>query len=249
MKIVIIDDEPTARSLLKNIINRLDEESLRVHEASDLAEGVALIKRVKPKLVFLDIEMPRQLGTEIFKYFNKDEIDFELVFCTAYSEYAVKAFEMNAVDYILKPIRPNRVIEVIEKVQKNFNQKEIQNRLQELRESLNTQKFRKIGVPVQDGIIFVPIDTIVRLEADGMYTTIFTKNNEKLVISKPLKYFSKLMDSGLPFYRPHRSHIINLHCIKQFIKKDGNHILLDNEHIVPLSKEKREEFLSLISEI
>ncbi|TVQ77274.1 MAG: DNA-binding response regulator [Flavobacteriales bacterium] len=249
MKIVVIDDEPTARSLIKNIVQRLEDDSVKVFEAANLPEGVALIKRVKPKLVLLDIEMPIQSGTEIFSYFNKDEIDFELVFCTAYSEYAVKAFEMNAVDYILKPIRPSRVLEVIEKVKKHYNQQEIQIRLQELRETLNSQKFRKIGLPVHDGIIFVSIDSIIRLEADGMYTTVFQSDGESIVVSKPLKFFSKLLEVGMPFYRPHRSHIINMHFIKQFIKRDGNYILLDNEHIVPLSKDKREEFLLLIAEL
>lgn len=249
MKIVIIDDEPTARSLIRHIISRENAVSYEIFEAADLLEGVAIIKAEKPKLVFLDIEMPNQQGIEIFSYFEDDEIDFEIVFCTAYSDYAINAFEMNAIDYILKPVRPNRIIEVLKKVETSFNQKQIQMRLHELKESLRNQQFRKIGVPVNDGIVFIPIENIVYLMADGMYTNIHRVDGKTLTVSKPLKYFNRLIGVGMPFYRPHRSYIINLHFLKQYVKRDGNYILLDNDEMIPLSKEKKDEFLLLISDL
>lgn len=179
MKIVIVDDEPTARSLIRHIISREYQDAYEVFEASNLREGVEVIKTEKPKLVFLDIEMPNQQGIEIFSYFENEDIDFEIVFCTAYSDYAVNAFEMNAIDYILKPVRPNRVVEVLKKVESSYSQKQIQMRLYELRESLRNQHFRKIGVPVNDGIVFIPIEDIVFLLADGMYTNIYKVNGKK----------------------------------------------------------------------
>ncbi|MCC5917969.1 MAG: response regulator transcription factor [Cryomorphaceae bacterium] len=249
MKIVVIDDESTARSLLKNILYRIDKSAFEIFEAGNLKDGVDVIKREKPKLVFLDIEMPNEQGIEIFKYFQKDEITFELVFSTAYSEYALTAFEMNAIDYILKPIRPKRVLEVVEKVQNAFNAKDIQTRLFELKQSLTTQSFQKIGVPVYDGIIFLLLDDIIHLEADGMYTNIFMKDGESLMVSKPLKFFDRLVQSGKPFYRPHRSHIFNIQFLKQYVKRDGGYILLDNDHILPLSKDRKDEFVQLISDL
>ncbi|MBL4706432.1 MAG: response regulator transcription factor [Flavobacteriales bacterium] len=247
MKILIIDDEPRARNLLHNIIDQQCEMVEEVIEAANLINGVQAIKTQKPQLVFLDIEMPNQQGIEIFNYFQKEEIDFELVFTTAYSEYAIRAFEMNAVDYILKPIRPKRIKEVVAKVQESYNQESIQNKLEELKLSLSTNVFKKIGLPVSDGILFIPIPEIIHLEADGMYTKVYTLNNGSEIISKPLKFFENLVETNSSFYRPHRSHIFNLKYLKQFVRRDGNYVVLENDQIIPISKDKKEEFLELVS--
>lgn len=247
MKIVIIDDEQKARSLLINVIQRIEEHDFELFEAADLASGVKLIKREQPKLVFLDIEMPNEQGTEILNYFDPLEVNFDIVFATAYSEYALRAFEMNAIDYILKPIRPKKIIEIVKRIHASHHQENIQQKLQELKASLTNNSFDKIGVPVQDGLRFLKIETIVHLEADGMYTKIFTSDNTPLLISKPLKFFNRLLETADTFYKPHRSHIINLRYLKQYIKKDGNYAVLENDNIIPISKDKREEFVSLIS--
>lgn len=249
MKIVIIDDESKARSLLRNVIKRLDDDTYEVFDAEDLSSGVSIIKREQPKLVFLDIEMPNEQGTEILNYFENDEINFEICFSTAYSEYALRAFEMNALDYILKPIRPKKILEVIQKVRENFNQEGIQEKLQELKRSLNANNFNKIGLPVKDGIRFVELVDIINLIADGMYTKVYIKDEKPILISKPLKFFNHLIEAGNTFYKPHRSHIFNIKYLKQYIKKDGNYVLLENDQTIPISKEKRDEFLSLISAI
>lgn len=249
MKIVIIDDESKARSLLRNVIKRLDDDTYEVFDAEDLSSGVSIIKREQPKLVFLDIEMPNEQGTEILNYFENDEINFEICFSTAYSEYALRAFEMNALDYILKPIRPKKILEIIQKVRENFNQEGIQEKLQELKKSLNANNFNKIGLPVKDGIRFVELVDIINLIADGMYTKVYIKDEKPILISKPLKFFNHLIEAGNTFYKPHRSHIFNIKYLKQYIKKDGNYVLLENDQTIPISKEKRDEFLSLISAI
>lgn len=249
MKVVVIDDEIKARSLLKNLILSASTDIDEVYEAEDLISGVSVIRNECPELVFLDIEMPNEQGTEIFKYFDEQEVNFELVFTTAYSEYALQAFEMNAIDYLLKPIRPKRLKEVIERVHNSFNKEDIQKRLEELKTTLKTNNFKKIGLPVQDGFEFVPLDEIIHLEADGMYTVVKKINNEKIMVSKPLKFFQHLLDAGATFYRPHRSHIINMTYLKQYIRKDGNYIVLENSDIVPVSKDKKEEFLDLVSSI
>ncbi len=249
MKIVVIDDEAKARSLLKNVISRLGDDHYEVFEAEDLKSGVAVIKREKPKLVFLDIEMPNEQGTEILNYFESEKVDFEIVFSTAYSDYALRAFEMNAIDYILKPIRPKKVLEVIERVRESSNQSDIQEKLNELKDSLTKNNFEKIGVPIQDGIRFIQLSNIVHLEADGMYTKIHLADESSMMISKPLKFFNQLVGNGKTFYKPHRSHIFNIKFLKQYVKRDGNYALLENDQIVPISKDKREEFVTLISAI
>ncbi len=249
MKIVIVDDELKARSLLRNVIKRLDDDTYEIFEAEDLSSGVSIIKREQPKLVFLDIEMPNEQGVEILNYFKNDEINFEICFSTAYSEYALRAFEMNALDYILKPIRPKKVLEVIQRVRESFNQEGIQEKLHELKKSLNASNFNKIGLPVKDGIRFVELVDIINLKADGMYTQVYIKDQEPLMISKPMKFFNHLIENGKTFYKPHRSHIFNIKYLKQYVKKDGNYALLENDHAIPISKDKRDEFLSLISAI
>ncbi|GAB5417975.1 MAG: LytTR family DNA-binding domain-containing protein [Crocinitomicaceae bacterium] len=247
MNVLVIDDEPKARNLLKTIIEESDCAITEVFEAENLKNGVQLIRKATPTVVFLDIEMPNELGTEIFNYFERDELDFEIVFTTAYDQYALKAFEMNAIDYILKPLRPKRVLDVLQRIESAKNASNISEKFAELHQSLSSKKFKKIGLPVSDGILFVPLKEVMHLEADGMYTTFYLVDDEKIVVSKPLKHFDYLLESGGLFYRPHRSHIINMHQIKRYVKKDGNYIVLDNDHVVPISKDKREAFLELIA--
>ena len=249
MKIVVIDDEQKACSLLNKVIQKMDDDNYEVFEANDLKSGVDIIKREQPELVFLDIEMPNEQGTEILNYFDTEDVDFEICFTTAYSDYALTAFEMNAIDYILKPIRPKKVLEVIQRVKETYDQKGIQKKLQELKKSLNKSNFDKIGLPVQDGIRFVELDKIIHLEADGMYTKIHINNEKTIMISKPLKFFCHILESGKTFYKPHRSHILNIKYLKQYVNKDGNYALLENENTVPISKDKKDEFLTLISAI
>ncbi len=249
MKIAVIDDEVKARSLLINLIRNIGEEVGEIAEAGDLANGVDVIRKLKPDLVFLDIEMPNERGTEILNYFEGEAIEFDIVFTTAYSEYALQAFEMNAIDYLLKPIRPKRLKEVIDRVRSSAEQKNIQLRLEELRKSLRSNHFNKIGLPVQDGIEFVPLQQIVRLEADGMYTKVKRENGDEVLVSKPLKYFQHLLDAGSTFYRPHRSHIINMKFLKQYVRRDGHAIILENGDMVPVAKDKKEQFLELVSSI
>jgi len=249
VKILVIDDEQKARSLIKNVIQKMDDDVYDVFEASDLKSGISIIKREHPKLVFLDIEMPYEQGTKILDYFNNEEIDFEICFSTAYSEYALTAFEMNAIDYILKPTRPKKILEVVRRVKQTYDKDDIQEKLQELKKSLNKSNFDKIGLPVQDGIRFVELDNIIHLEADGMYTKIYIKDEKAIMISKPLKFFNHILDGGKTFYKTHRSHILNIKYLKQYVNKDGNYALLENNQAVPISKGKKDEFLSLISAI
>ena len=122
-------------------------------------------------------------------------------------------------------------------------------KLQELKESLSLVEFKKIGLPVADGIKFVELKNIISFEADGMYTTVDTTTEGKILISKPIKYFANLLAKVPYFYKPHRSFLINLRFIKQYVKSDGGYLILDNGKTVSISKEKREEFLLIINTI
>lgn len=249
MKAVIIDDEAKARNLLSTILNDFCPQVTEVHEAHNLMDGVKTIKNQQPDVVFLDIEMPDYLGIEIANFMEKEEMNFHLIFTTAYSHYAIKAFEMNAIDYLLKPMRPKQIKEALSKVTEQMSRASIHHQLIELKESVQNNTFKKLAVPISNGILFIKLDEIICFEADGMYTKLYTNNDSPQVISKPLKYFSSLLDSVEFFYRPHRSFLVNIHFMKQYLKKDGHSIIMDNDIQVPLARDKREEFMAFVKKM
>ncbi|MEQ8909170.1 MAG: LytTR family DNA-binding domain-containing protein [Vicingaceae bacterium] len=248
MRILIVDDEERARSLLRGIIQG-DELKKEFHlfEAANLTEAVNSIKEEQPDLVFMDIEMPGKKGTEIFQQLEGVQISFHLVFTTAYQEFALKAFEMNAFDYLLKPLRPQKVKQLIQNVKEEKKRQSIEEQLKLLHSSLMTKSFKKIGLPLSDGVEFVPIEDIVQMEADGMYTTVFLKTKEKRVISKPLKHFVELLSNNQAFLKPHRSHLINMRHLKQFSHKDGGYLIMDNQNIVPIARNRKQAVLESLS--
>ncbi len=249
MKAIIIDDERKARNLLSVLIEENCPKITEIFEAGDLLSGVEIIKSEEPSIVFLDIEMPEHSGLEILNFIEKDIINFEIIFTTAYSEYAIQAFQLSAIDYLLKPVRPSQVREAVDKAIKLIGKSQINNRLEELKKSLTSSNFEKIGLPVSNGIKFVDFNDIIMLEADGMYTKIATKSEEEILISKPLKHFAALLEQMPNFYRPHRSYLINLKFIQQYVKSDGDYILMDNGKTVSISKDKKDEFLTIVQSI
>lgn len=247
MKAIIIDDERKARSVLKILIEENCPKITQIFEAEDLKSGVEIIKKELPNIVFLDIEMPEHSGLEILNFIEKEVYNFEIIFTTAYNEYAIQAFQLSAIDYLLKPVRASQIKEAVNKAIKFLGVSKIDKRLEELKKSLADTNFSKIGLPMADGIEFVDFKNIIMLEADGMYTKISITNKEEILISKPLKYFVELLNKQTIFYKPHRSYLVNLSFIKKFIKKDGGYILMDNDKTVSISKEKRDEFLAIVS--
>ncbi|MEQ6118992.1 LytTR family DNA-binding domain-containing protein [Reichenbachiella sp. MALMAid0571] len=248
MKALIIDDELKARNLLRILVEENCKRITQVFEAENLMNGVELIKKEEPEIVFLDIEMPNHSGLEILEFINKEDYNFEIVFTTAYNEYAIQAIQLSALDYILKPVSAGKVKAAVDKVVEFLGKSKINQRLEELKQTFKSNTFRKIGLPVNDGISFVSFDDIILMEAEGMYTHIHTID-EKLLISKPLKYFVEMLQNIDLFFRPHRSFLINLKYIKKYVKSDGGYIMMDNDKSVSLSKDKVEEFMQLMQGI
>lgn len=249
MKVVIIDDESKARSLLHTIISEYCSEIEEIFQAENLLKGIEIIKREEISIVFLDIEMPQHSGLQLFEFLDINDITFEVIFTTAYSNYAIQAFEFSAIDYLLKPLRPNKVKEAVEKAKKALEQNQVQQRLTELKKALSSEKFNKLALPVEDGVLFVKLEDIFLLEADSMYTQFYLKNEKKMLISKPLKYFTDLLESKDMFYKPHRSYLVNLQYLQKLVKKEGTYIELENKFLVPVSKDKKDELLKIISEL
>lgn len=238
IKAIIVDDEENARLILKNFVFEYCPSVAIIAEADDVKSAVKLINKNEIDLVFLDIEMPNENGFALFDYFNKPT--FDTIFCTAYSEFAIKAFEVSATDYLLKPIGLTKLKEAIEKVEAKRLVKNTGN-IEALKENLSQKEIKKIGILIGDGIVFMDLNDILYFEADGSYTTIHHKNGSDLTVKK-IKHFEDLLSSDKRFFRIHRSYLINVSLIKKYSKKEGLSVTYDERTLLPISREKKEEF-------
>ena len=249
MKVIIIDDENKARRLISTLLTENCSDITLQLEANDLETGVALIKEHHPDIVFLDIEMPKHSGLQIVDFFEPHEMNFQIIFVTAYNDYAIQAFKLSAVDYILKPVDILELKTAIEKAKKNIESKSINNRLDDLKRVFQQLSLNKMVLEVPKGILFVSHDDIILFEADGMYTKVYMKNNESQLICKPMKHFVDQLEGKPIFYKPHRSFLVNLKYIKELSKKDGFHLIMENNKTIPIAKEKKDEFLQIIQDL
>ncbi len=203
--------------------------------------GVKAIHKYQPDVVFLDVEMPQYSGFQLLEFF--EEVNFEIIFTTAYQEYALQAFQVSAIDYLLKPIQIDLLLRAIEKAQKIHLAQNVE-RFQTLKANMAEEHIKRIALLVAGGLTFVEIDDIICMQADGAYTHIVLKNKQKILVSKNIKSFEEMLTQPC-FFRPHRSYIINLNHVRQFMKQDGRCILMADGETISISKEKREEFLRL----
>jgi two-component system LytT family response regulator len=245
---IIIDDEPRAVKMLQAIIDDTCADEVTVlATCQDLAEGVKAIKKHKPNLVFLDIDMPGYSGLQILDFFNEDEIDFDIVFTTAYNEYALQAFRLSAIDYILKPIQPELIREAVKRVIKKHNKEENILKFSTLKQNLELGGHKKIAVAIGQTIKFIDINDIVVIKADGAYSEIVLSDESKYLISKNLKHFEDLLNFSDAFIRVHKSYLVNANFVSEYIKSDGGYLLLNGKHQVSITHDKVERLLQLIS--
>ncbi len=246
---ILVDDEPLARKTLLNLILAHCQEVEVVGEAEDIPSAIKIIHREKPDLVFLDIEMPGYSGLQLLDFFDHENIDFEIIFVTAYSEFALRAFELSAADYLLKPIQIKRLVEAVAKVTEKQNEQS-KEKLKTLKLNFSeTEDDQKIALPISTGLLFVPIKDLILLRADGSYTEIYIKDETKLLVSKKLIEFEKLLSAHRKFFRPHRSFLINIGRVKQFIRGDGGYLIMENNTEVPISRDKKIELTDLLAEM
>ncbi len=239
MRTIIIDDEEGARSVLKNLLKRTCPEVEVIGMAANVPDGVKAIKAHKPDLVFLDVEMPDYAGYELVNFIDK--IDFKIIFATAYDQYAIKAFELSAVDYLLKPINRQRLIQSVEKAKAQILTKKSMDEYKLLLDSVQKKKFDRLVVSELNNKRIIEIDKIIAIEAQRAYCNIYLENEKTITVSKHLGYFeSTLPDSTYRFFRCHKSWLINLEKMESFSKKDKN-ILLRGGLEAKLSKYKIEE--------
>lgn len=238
MKALIVDDEKNARLALLGILEENFPSIEVVAEANDIPSAIKMIHKHSPDLVFLDISMPGYSGLELFKFFNEDEINFNVIFVTAHSEYAINAFELSAVDYILKPIQISALERAILKLSKNTNLDTIK----ALQDNFESVSPKKIVLQTGDGLTFLKPEDIIFLKADGSYTHFILNQQSKITISKRIAEFERLETMG-DFMRIHRSHIVNLNRISKLVKNDGGYVVMDNQDELSISSNKKTELL------
>ncbi|MFN3316741.1 MAG: LytR/AlgR family response regulator transcription factor, partial [Raineya sp.] len=196
-----------------------------------------------PDLVFLDIEMPGHSGLELLDFFDENEVDFSVIFVTAYNHYAIQAFKLSAIDYLLKPIEIEDLVQAIELFKKN---KERKQSLDALRHNLKQSSSKKIALNSLGNIRFVDTNDILFFQGEGSYTKVFLKNNETITISKNLKNFENLLAEVPDFFRCHKSYIVNVKHISDYVKSDGGYLMVDKKHQIGVSADKVEALLKML---
>lgn len=240
IKAVIVDDEQMAREVLSNYLKKYCPQVTVLGQAQNIHEAEPLIRETKPQLVFLDVEMPFGNAFDVLE--ATSDCTYETIFITAFSDYSIKALNMSAAYYILKPIDIQELIVAVNKVQaqienrENFNRHEIL--LQNIKQNHNKQQ---LIIPTLQGFEVIKLDQILHLEADGNFTQIHLVDGSKKMVCRFLKHFEELLSA--PFIRIHRSHIINLDFMSSYQKGSGGVVTLANKKEIDVAASYKEAFL------
>lgn len=247
IRCVIVEDEEMARNVLKSLLAQYCQDVMVCAEADDIVTGKNMIETFRPDLVFLDIEMPGGSGFKLLT--SMENVDFEVVFVTAYEQFAIKAIRHDALDYILKPIDPKELVAAVEKVKEAKYKKTLKKQYDNLLKNLDPEQLvvRKISISTTDKIHLIDVDDIIRCESDNYYTIIYFKDGTSLMVSKTLKEMDQKLQE-YDFVRTHKSHLVNMRCIKNFIK-DEMMVVMTDDTKVPVSKRKKEMILEVINNL
>lgn len=246
-KAIIIDDEPRARKLLAGMIGELAHDIEIVAETEDLPNGIKAIRKLKPALIFLDIEMPGHSGLELLDFFNEDEIDFDIIFTTAYNHYAIQAFKLSAIDYLLKPIESAELESALDRFRKKSTRENKSADYASLRENVKPENDNRIAVPSGNTIKFIEPGQLLFLKGDGSYTELNFKDGSKLIVSRTLKNFEEMLTRNNRFFRCHKSYMVNTASIQEYVKSDGGYLVMEGGSNVSVSPERVDELLKLVN--
>jgi two-component system LytT family response regulator len=244
IKAIIVDDEQHCIDALRTMLEKKCPEVTVLAGVNSVAEARQTIDELQPDLVFLDVEMPHQNGFELLKLYDK--VVFDVIFTTAYEQYALKAIKFNALDYLLKPFSVQDLQEALRKYhERRLNKQDagiapLEVFLQNMKTMQQTNK--KIALPTINGLVFMPVQNIVRCESTGNYTRIFFTDRKQLLVSKPLKEFEELL-TDVDFFRIHNSHLINLQQMESYIQGEGGFALMSDGTQVEVSRRRKADFL------
>lgn len=241
MRAILVDDEKKARNMLRSLLEEYCPSIEILAECGNVPTAVAAINEHKPDVVFLDIDMPGYNGFQLLEFFNP--INFEVIFTTAFSEYALKAFQVSALDFLQKPIDIDLLIAAVEKLKNRKGHSVINQQMALIKENNEAKAVKRIAIQVADGIVFLKVKDILYLKADRSYTEIYLENGEMIIASKNIKEFDEILAGNPDFLRVQRSYIANLTKVEKYNKTDGGSLQMQGGIDIPLSKDIREEVL------
>ncbi len=236
-KAIIIDDELHFVESLKVLIDLHCPQIKIIDVAPSVKEGITLIKKQKPDLIFLDIDMPDGDGFDVLEKISGR--DFEVIFTISYNEFAIRAFEFSALNYLIKPINPNELKKVIMDYEKQKNTIHIEKRLNVLDGSINRNP-DKIIIPDSSGLRIVEVNDIIRCSADKNYTTVFFVDGKSTIVSRPICHFENVL-TDINFVRVHNSDLVNLKYVDRYLKGKGGYVVLSDGTCVNVSVRKKHE--------
>ena len=248
LRALIVDDESDARENLRIMLEDNCPDVLVVAQAGSAEQARTLIEEHKPQELFLDIKMPGEDGFSLLR--SVAHLELPVVFTTAYDEYALQAFKQNALDYLEKPIDPEELKRAVRKLTKITSDAtagaEHVSALEALMSDPASPLSTRVAVPSRDGLVLIKHEDIMYMEASDSYTTVFTRDGKKVISSKHIRVFETNLDAK-KFFRVHKSYIINLEHLKGFSRGEGNMAVLDNGALIPVSRRRLPDFLSMIN--
>jgi len=242
MNAIIIDDESSGRKTIRSFITKYAPELQIIAEAESVRTGLMVINNNQPDIVFLDIRMNDGTGFDLLERLGA--ISFQIIFVTAYEEHAIKAFKYSAVDYLLKPLDPDEFIASVSKLKKQSKLEEIEQKVELLLQNHN--KIEKIALPTLSGLNMIKICDIVHCESDNNYTNFHLIDGSKLLVSRTLKEYDEMLSSS-GFYRTHKSHLVNVKYIVEYIKGEGGIVKLENGDHVEVSRRRKDGLIHILA--
>jgi two-component system LytT family response regulator len=248
MKVLVVDNEKNIREGVVELIHDFCEDVTEIHQANGVQSGLSKIEDLKPDVVFLDVELDDGTGMDLLSKLH--QINFHLIFITAHNKYAIDAFKFSAIDFLLKPIDPQELINAFKKVKQQHKNKHLSNQLQVMQDSLNKMASldKKIVLKDSSSIYFINVNDIIRCESSGQYTEFYIEDSKRIVISKSLKEYESLLEP-YGFIRPHHSHLININKILRFDKVNGGNLIMETLEEIPVSHRKKAHILQFLDNL
>lgn len=247
---VLIDDDVNLRDGMKGILAIYAPDISIIGEADSVETGVEVMTKLSPQVVFLDIQMTDGTGFDVLEKISEihGKVTSNIVFITAYEHFAIKAFRFSALDFLLKPVNPDELEKVIDKIRSILEKDNDYSHIDLLLENIRKEadNFKRIALSNSDGMHLIDISDIIRCESDDNYTNFFIKNRKPILISKTLKEYEEMLTEH-DFVRIHQSHLINLAYVKSYVKKDNGFVIMSDDCQLPISQRKREQLNEILT--
>ncbi|HTL10624.1 MAG TPA: LytTR family DNA-binding domain-containing protein [Chitinophagaceae bacterium] len=247
IRCVLIDDESNSLEMMEWLLKTYCPQ-VTIEAMCNAAEaGIQAIHKYKPDVVFLDIEMPHMNGFDMLEQFDK--LFFDVVFCTAYDQFAIKAFKYSALNYLLKPVDPDDLIETVRRIEERKvspSREQLDILMQGIKNTQKPLTIHRIALTTGDGMLFVTTADILYCMADSNYTSVVLKGGKKILVSKVLKDIDEAL-SGADFYRIHNSYLVNLNHISRYVRGDGGYVVMEDGVTISIARSRRQEFMELFA--